>query len=102
MVEVRTMQLAIDWGNYQINQCEAIYNSFDNSEIAPLLEKILAKTPPTGITVSDLKRYVRALKNKSTSEINDLIQILVKSGCGHTEPHNRGLRFFKEISKSDK
>jgi hypothetical protein len=95
MVEVRTMQLAIDWGNYQINQCEAIYNSFDNSEIAPLLEKILAKTPPTGITANQLKRAVWGLREKSISEINDLIQMLVEVGHGHTETHNKGFRFFK-------
>ncbi|MGL6283535.1 MAG: DUF3987 domain-containing protein, partial [Microcoleaceae cyanobacterium] len=95
MVEFHTMQLAIDWGNYQINQCEAIYHSFDNSEIAPVLQKILDKTPPTGVTANELKKSIRALKNKSTSEINDLIQILVKSGYGHTEPHHKGFRFFR-------
>jgi len=95
IVEMRTMQLAIDWGNYQINQCEAIYNSFDNSELAPVLQKILDKTPPAGITATELKRSIRSLRDKPVSEINDLIQTLVKSGYGHTEPHNKVFKFFR-------
>jgi hypothetical protein len=95
IVEMRTMQLAIDWGNYQINQCEAIYHSFDNSEIAPLLEKILAKTPPEGITASVLKSNIRILRNKSISEVNDLIQVLVKSGYGFTRLCKGGIKFFR-------
>jgi len=95
IVEFHTIQLAIDWGNYQINQCEAIYHSFDNSEIAPVLQKILDKTPPTGVTATELKRSIYCLRQKSISEINELIQILVNAGHGHTKPHNKVFRFFK-------
>jgi hypothetical protein len=60
-----------------------------------LLEKILAKTPPMGVTASELRRNIRAFRDTPTSEINDLIQILVKSGRGYTELRNKALRFFR-------